>query len=155
MTTPSHADPVLASNVPTGGVQFTRRNLADLDEGFYVLDPDEQAFLSSQTGISAPEELKKHICQVQKEAYSVSPRNVVRLISDRICPLDPCLPVYPRVRLREVSRCVNCSAELTHCALVMQTKGVSLSRIQGASEAGEGAAWCTLSRYWLLCRKRH
>ena len=45
---------------------------AELSERFYNLDPVEQEFLSSQTGISDPEELKKHALQVQKEAYAVS-----------------------------------------------------------------------------------
>lgn len=44
-----------------------------LDDSYYILDPSEQAFLSSQTGIGDPEELKKHVLQVQKKVYLVRP----------------------------------------------------------------------------------
>lgn len=44
----------------------------DLDESYYVLEPSEQEFLSGQTGIKDPDELKKHVIEVQKGVYSVS-----------------------------------------------------------------------------------
>lgn len=44
----------------------------ELDESFYKVDDEETAFLMQQTGINDPEELKKHILQVQREVYAVS-----------------------------------------------------------------------------------
>ena len=44
----------------------------ELDDSLYSLDPLEQEFLSSQTGIGDQEELKRHVLRLQKEAYSVS-----------------------------------------------------------------------------------
>ena len=55
---------------PAGGQKYSYQ--AELNESFYTLDSIEQEFLSSQTGIDNPEELKKHALQVQKEAYAVS-----------------------------------------------------------------------------------
>jgi len=43
-----------------------------LDETFLELDPEEEAFFKAETRIQDTEELKKHIVEVQKEAYDVS-----------------------------------------------------------------------------------
>ena len=43
----------------------------DLDDSLYQLDEDELEFLSSQTGIKDPIELKRHVVNVQREAYAV------------------------------------------------------------------------------------
>ena len=69
MSTPG-AESSTKSSVPTGGMQFTL-NTANLDENLYRPEPEEQAFLSAQTGIRDLEELRKHILQVQKEVYAV------------------------------------------------------------------------------------
>ncbi len=42
-----------------------------LDESFYSLDKTEEEFITQQTGIQDPQELKKHIMNVQAEAYQV------------------------------------------------------------------------------------
>ena len=61
---------------PTGGNQFTLRT-DDLDESFYYLDEAEQGFLSNQTGIKEPEDLRRYVLQIQKEAYAVSTIDLV------------------------------------------------------------------------------
>ena len=42
-----------------------------LDESLYALDEAETQFLTSQTGVTDPEELKKHVLNVQAEIYAV------------------------------------------------------------------------------------
>ena len=42
-----------------------------LDEGLYKLAEPDYEFMSAQTGIKDPEELKQHIIAVQKEIYAV------------------------------------------------------------------------------------
>ena len=44
-----------------------------LDESLYALDGQALEFMKTQTGIEDAEELKKHIINVQTEAYAVSP----------------------------------------------------------------------------------
>lgn len=41
------------------------------DDHHYVLDPEELAFLKTQTGIQDDDELKAHVLAVQKNAYEV------------------------------------------------------------------------------------
>ena len=43
-----------------------------LDESLYNLKEDEAAFFKSQTGIQDDEALKRHIINMQTEAYKVS-----------------------------------------------------------------------------------
>jgi hypothetical protein len=45
-----------------------------LDDSLYSLDQQEYEFLSLQTGIKDPEELKMHVLAVQEEIYKVSKR---------------------------------------------------------------------------------
>ena len=42
-----------------------------LDSNFLVLNPDVEEFFKVETGIQDTEELKKHLVQVQEEAYKV------------------------------------------------------------------------------------
>jgi len=42
-----------------------------LDASLYNLQEDEQDFYTQQTGITDPEELRKHILNVQAQAYEV------------------------------------------------------------------------------------
>ena len=43
-----------------------------LDGTWLELNPEEEAFFKSETGIRDTEELRKHIIEVQKDAYKVS-----------------------------------------------------------------------------------
>ena len=43
-----------------------------LDGTWLELNPQEEAFFKSETGIQDTEELRKHIIEVQKDAYEVS-----------------------------------------------------------------------------------
>ena len=43
-----------------------------LDSTLLGLNPEEEAFFKSETGIQDTEELKKHIIQVHEDAYKVS-----------------------------------------------------------------------------------
>ncbi|GJE94374.1 hypothetical protein PsYK624_105430 [Phanerochaete sordida] len=63
---------------PAGGMEYSTRG-ADLDEEFY--DPAETAWLSDLTGIADPEELKKHILQVQRDVYAIHPYPCIRLFN--------------------------------------------------------------------------
>ena len=47
------------------------RNL-HLDSSLLELNPEEEAFFKSETGIHDTEELRKHIIEVQEDAYKVS-----------------------------------------------------------------------------------
>ena len=61
------------SGPPPAGIKFIPgTDVEALDESFYQPSDEEREFLSQQTGISDPEELKKHVLQVQKEVYAVS-----------------------------------------------------------------------------------
>jgi len=42
-----------------------------LDGTLLELDPEEEAFFKAETGIRDTEELRKHIIEVQEEAYKV------------------------------------------------------------------------------------
>lgn len=55
---------------PPGGMKYTTQH-ADLDESFYEVDEIDEQFLEEQTGIKDPEEVKKHLIQVQREVYAV------------------------------------------------------------------------------------
>jgi hypothetical protein len=50
----------------------TRPLTLDLDETLLELDPEEEAFFKSETGIQDTEELRRHIVEVQEDAYKVS-----------------------------------------------------------------------------------
>ena len=52
-----------------------------LEEKFYKLSEAEYEFYKSQTGIDDPEALKRHILQVQAEAYAVWPYHCIRRFS--------------------------------------------------------------------------
>ncbi|KAF8600504.1 hypothetical protein BDV93DRAFT_533865 [Ceratobasidium sp. AG-I] len=49
-----------------------------LDESLYSLSPDEREFFRSTTGISDESELKRHIIDIQTEAYNVFPYPCIR-----------------------------------------------------------------------------
>ena len=69
-TTPTA--PVSTEKVaPSGGTKYTQSG-AELDESLYELTDEEESFLMRQTGISDPEELKKHVLDIQREVYAVS-----------------------------------------------------------------------------------
>lgn len=42
-----------------------------LDQSFYSLDPEEEQFLVTLTGIADTNKLKEHICTIQRDAYEV------------------------------------------------------------------------------------
>ena len=50
---------------------YVKAHLDEDGDKYYKLEKDEIEFFSSQTGIKDPEELKKHILNVQREAYDV------------------------------------------------------------------------------------
>ncbi|GJE88666.1 hypothetical protein PsYK624_047490 [Phanerochaete sordida] len=52
-----------------------------LDESIYKLDGADFDFISAATGITDPEELKKHIVAVQREIYAVHPYHCIRAFS--------------------------------------------------------------------------
>lgn len=61
-----------------------------------VLDPDAERFFNAETGIQDTEELRKHIIEVQEEAYKVYPYPCIR--GFRFVKLKIArLPAYPRV----------------------------------------------------------
>lgn len=62
---------------PSGGTKYNTLS-AELDESFYNVDDEETEFLMQQTGIRAPDELKKHVVDVQREVYAVSIENASR-----------------------------------------------------------------------------
>ena len=49
----------------------TRLRALRLDDSFLKLNPEEEAFLKSETGIQDTGELKKHVIKVQEDAYKV------------------------------------------------------------------------------------
>ena len=50
----------------------TRLRTTHFDNTLLPLNSEEEAFLKSETGIQDTEELKKHIIEVQEDAYKVS-----------------------------------------------------------------------------------
>jgi len=50
----------------------TRLRILPLDDTLLELDAEEEAFLKLETGIQGTEELRKHIIEVQADAYKVS-----------------------------------------------------------------------------------
>ena len=46
-----------------------------LDGTFWELGPEEEAFFQAETGIQDTEELRKHIIEIQEEAYKASNRS--------------------------------------------------------------------------------
>ena len=50
----------------------THPHALQLDNTLLELNPEEEAFFKSETGIQDTEELKKHIIEVQEDAYKVS-----------------------------------------------------------------------------------
>ena len=50
---------------------YIKAHLDEDGDKYYKLEKDEIEFFSSQTGIKDPEELKKHMLNVQREAYDV------------------------------------------------------------------------------------
>ena len=52
-------------------VDDSMANVLPLDEGKYSPDRKQLDFLMAQTGITDEEELKKHVLEVQAEAYKV------------------------------------------------------------------------------------
>ncbi|EKM48276.1 uncharacterized protein PHACADRAFT_266453 [Phanerochaete carnosa HHB-10118-sp] len=58
------------------GMRYSTRE-AKLDESFY--DDAETEFVSELTGIKDPVELKKHVLQVQREAYAIYPYPCIRI----------------------------------------------------------------------------
>ncbi|KAF9649469.1 hypothetical protein BDM02DRAFT_1817741 [Thelephora ganbajun] len=60
------------------------------------LDPEEETFFKAETGIQDTEELRKHIIEVQEEAYKVFPYPCIRMF--RFAKLKIArMPAYPRV----------------------------------------------------------
>jgi len=50
----------------------TRLRILPLDDTLLELSPEEEAFFKFETGIQDTEELRKHIIEVQADAYKVS-----------------------------------------------------------------------------------
>ncbi|KAH9891082.1 hypothetical protein C8Q73DRAFT_702819 [Cubamyces lactineus] len=59
-------------------VDDSMANVLPLDEGKYSPDRKQLDFLMAQTGITDEEELKKHVLEVQAEAYKVFPYTCIR-----------------------------------------------------------------------------
>lgn len=57
-----------------------------LNDDLYTPDEEAKAFYREETGISADEDLKKHICAVQHKAYSV--RNSETSVTSSSLPLS-------------------------------------------------------------------
>ncbi|KAH9065637.1 hypothetical protein EDB87DRAFT_1672338 [Lactarius vividus] len=57
------------------------QSVLPLDEGLYMLDSAEIAFLKQQIGIDDDDELKTHLLSIQAEAYEVYPYPCIRLFS--------------------------------------------------------------------------
>ena len=66
-----HKVPQAAIMTPNGEIE-TRLRTIRLDGTLLQLDPDGEAFFRAETRIQDTEELKKHIIEVQEEAYKVS-----------------------------------------------------------------------------------
>jgi len=52
-----------------------RLHTLPLDDTLLGLNPEEEAFFKSETGIQDTEELRKHIIRVQEDAYKVIRRS--------------------------------------------------------------------------------
>ena len=50
----------------------TRLRVLPLDDTLLELNPEEEVFFKSETGIQDTAELRKHIIEVQEDAYKVS-----------------------------------------------------------------------------------
>lgn len=76
-----------------------------LDESLYQLEGTDYEFLSAETGIKDPEELKKHIIAVQAEIYKVRLRVYLSIepVLTEVASLGPSLPLYPGIFVRKVS----------------------------------------------------
>ncbi|KAI0374559.1 hypothetical protein BV20DRAFT_1049336 [Pilatotrama ljubarskyi] len=61
--------------------QTAARQPRPLDESLYSIDDEALEFMKTLTGIEDPEKLKKHILNVQAEAYVVRPYNCIRRFS--------------------------------------------------------------------------
>ena len=74
-----------------------------LDSSLLVLRPDIEEFFKVETGIQDTEELKKHIVQVQEEAYKVAhrsfpePRSSVEAVMFSGLPV----PLHSGVQIRD------------------------------------------------------
>jgi len=87
----------------------TRLRTLHLDDTLLGLDPEEEAFFKSETGIQDTEELRKHIIEVQEDAYKVTRCSQVYQISstrisnivfrDQVYPY-PCIRGFRFTRLR-------------------------------------------------------
>lgn len=74
----------------------TRLRTLHLDDTLLGLDPEEEAFFKSETGIQDTEELKKHIIKVQEDAYKVTRcSRVYQIRSTRISNIVFRDQVYP------------------------------------------------------------
>jgi len=73
----------------------TRLRTLQLDGTLLELDSQEEAFFKSETGIQDTEELRKHIIEVQEDAYNVSLLRAERVRSARTVTLRFMLQVYP------------------------------------------------------------
>ncbi|KAI0061715.1 hypothetical protein BV25DRAFT_1870697 [Artomyces pyxidatus] len=56
-------------------------SIYELDESLYRLDDEESAFFKAQTGIQDDTELKKHLLQIQAEAYAIYPYPCIRMFT--------------------------------------------------------------------------
>jgi len=60
------------ANMTRDGEIEKRLRTLNLDETLLELDPEEEAFFKAETGIQDTEELRKHIIDIQEEAFKVS-----------------------------------------------------------------------------------
>ena len=60
----------MASTAPVTLPPFEPANL-ELEDRYHVLQTTDLEFFHQRTGIQDPDELKKHITTVQREAYAV------------------------------------------------------------------------------------
>ncbi|KAJ8488703.1 hypothetical protein ONZ51_g3377 [Trametes cubensis] len=77
-------------------VDDSMANVLPLDEGKYCPDRRQLDFLKAQTGITDEEALKKHVLQVQAEAYAVFPYTCIRRFVF-IRSVLPFIPSYERL----------------------------------------------------------
>ena len=77
--------------MPTPADTKRTGSTSDLDDSLYRLDEEEIEFLSSQTGIQDPAEIKRHVVSVQREAYAV------RFVEDLILSQSMLILAYFRV----------------------------------------------------------
>ena len=124
---------------------------ADLDDALYDLDDIETEFLLQQTGLKDPEEVKKHIIQIQHEVYAVrakikpqqsqigSTKSPFRR-STLIRALDFLL-LLSRVIVPAVSPAMTSLTALR----TSQIENNPVSRLQRTSRAGKGVSWCPIS----------